>query len=87
MRSNLCTHKFSNILFQEEAVKTKRLQSVGELPLLVPTTTNVHGRQSIVAVNTSDAQDVEEGTPVPAISVVESSANKSPVNASSSECI
>lgn len=67
----------------EEAVKTKRLQSVGELPLLVPTTTNVHGRQSIVAVNTSDAQDVEEGTPVPAISVVESSANKSPVNASS----
>ncbi|XP_043251916.1 1-phosphatidylinositol 4,5-bisphosphate phosphodiesterase classes I and II [Colletes gigas] len=67
----------------EETIKTKRLQSVGELPMLVPTSTNVHGRPSIAGVNTSDAQDAEEGTPAPAVPAVDSSANKSPVNASS----
>ncbi|XP_076672330.1 phospholipase C at 21C isoform X2 [Andrena cerasifolii] len=69
----------------EEAVKTKRLQSVGELPALVLTSTNVHGRPSIAGVNTSDVQDTEDKSPAPPAPVVESSTNKSPVNASGSE--
>ncbi|XP_031845635.1 phospholipase C at 21C isoform X2 [Nomia melanderi] len=67
----------------EEAVKTKRLQSVGELPALIPPSANLHGRPSIAGVNASDTQDNEEGTPVPAAPVADTSANKSPINASS----
>ncbi|KZC09772.1 PREDICTED: 1-phosphatidylinositol 4,5-bisphosphate phosphodiesterase classes I and II [Dufourea novaeangliae] len=68
----------------EETVKTKRLQSVGELPTLVPASTNVHGRPSIAGVNTSDTQDNEDGTPATPAPVVDTSMNKSPLNASSS---
>ncbi|XP_076239602.1 phospholipase C at 21C isoform X1 [Calliopsis andreniformis] len=68
----------------EETVKAKRLQSVGELPALDPTTTVVHGRPSIGGVNTSDTQDTEDKTPAPPIPVVDSSTNKSPVNANAS---
>ncbi|XP_076296651.1 phospholipase C at 21C isoform X1 [Lasioglossum baleicum] len=67
----------------EETVKAKRLQSVCELPALVPTNTSGHGRPSIAAVNASDTQDTEEGSATPAAAIVESSVNKSPINASS----
>lgn len=66
-------------------MKAKRLQSVGELPGLVPTTAAVHGRPSIAGVNTSDTQEAEDKTPPPPTPVVESSANKSPVNAGCGE--
>ncbi|CAK9795098.1 1-phosphatidylinositol 4,5-bisphosphate phosphodiesterase classes I and II [Anthophora quadrimaculata] len=66
----------------EETVKTKRLQSVGELPTLAPTTTNVHGRPSIAGINTSDTQESDDGPPAPSIQVIDPSTNKSPVNVS-----
>ncbi|XP_012152849.1 phospholipase C at 21C isoform X2 [Megachile rotundata] len=66
----------------EESVKTKRLQSVGELPTPVPTTGSVHGRPSIAATNTSDTLEAEEGIPAPPVQVVEASTNKSPINVS-----
>ncbi|XP_076766451.1 phospholipase C at 21C isoform X3 [Xylocopa sonorina] len=66
----------------EETVKTKRLQSVGELPTLAPATANVHGRPSIAGINKSDTQDNEDGTPTPPVQVVDASTNKSPVNVS-----
>ncbi|XP_017756521.1 PREDICTED: 1-phosphatidylinositol 4,5-bisphosphate phosphodiesterase classes I and II [Eufriesea mexicana] len=66
----------------EEIIKTKRLQSVGELPTLAPATTNIHGRPSIAGLNTPDTQDNEDGTPASTVQVVDASANKSPVNVS-----
>ncbi|CAK9830241.1 1-phosphatidylinositol 4,5-bisphosphate phosphodiesterase classes I and II [Anthophora retusa] len=66
----------------EETVKTKRLQSVGELPTLAPTTTNVHGRPSIAGINTSDTQESDDGPPAPPVQVIDPSTNKSPVNVS-----
>ncbi|XP_050478821.1 1-phosphatidylinositol 4,5-bisphosphate phosphodiesterase classes I and II isoform X2 [Bombus huntii] len=66
----------------EEIVKTKRLQSVGELPTLTPTSTNVHGRPSVAGINTSDSQDNEHGTSTPTVQAVDASTNKSPVNVS-----
>ncbi|XP_076227127.1 phospholipase C at 21C isoform X4 [Nomia melanderi] len=77
-----CSEELSEEI-DEEAVKTKRLQSVGELPALIPPSANLHGRPSIAGVNASDTQDNEEGTPVPAAPVADTSANKSPINASS----
>ncbi|OAD62421.1 1-phosphatidylinositol 4,5-bisphosphate phosphodiesterase classes I and II [Eufriesea mexicana] len=69
----------------EEIIKTKRLQSVGELPTLAPATTNIHGRPSIAGLNTPDTQDNEDGTPASTVQVVDASANKSPVNVSGSD--
>ncbi|XP_061930206.1 1-phosphatidylinositol 4,5-bisphosphate phosphodiesterase classes I and II isoform X4 [Apis cerana] len=69
----------------EETVKTKRLQSVGELPPLVPPSTNIHGRPSIAGINMSDTQDNEEGTPTSTVQVVDASTNKSSVNISVSD--
>ncbi|KOC63504.1 1-phosphatidylinositol 4,5-bisphosphate phosphodiesterase classes I and II [Habropoda laboriosa] len=66
----------------EETVKTKRLQSVGELPTLAPTTTTVHGRPSIAGINISDTQESEDGPPAPPVQVIDASTNKSPVNVS-----
>ncbi|XP_034173659.1 phospholipase C at 21C isoform X1 [Osmia lignaria lignaria] len=66
----------------EETVKTKRLQSVGELPTPISTSSNVHGRPSIATTNTSETQDADDGTPAPPVQVVEASSNKSPINAS-----
>lgn len=59
---------------------------MGELPALVLTSTNVHGRPSIAGVNTSDVQDTEDKSPAPPAPVVDSSTNKSPVNAGGGEC-
>lgn len=64
----------------EETVKTKRLQSVGELPPLVPPSTNIHGRPSIAGINMSETQDNEDGTPTSTVQVVDASTNKSSVN-------
>ncbi|XP_006621952.1 1-phosphatidylinositol 4,5-bisphosphate phosphodiesterase classes I and II isoform X1 [Apis dorsata] len=66
----------------EETVKTKRLQSVGELSPLVPPSTNIHGRPSIAGINMSDTQDNEDGTPTSTVQVVDASTNKSSVNIS-----
>ncbi|XP_017877981.1 1-phosphatidylinositol 4,5-bisphosphate phosphodiesterase classes I and II isoform X2 [Ceratina calcarata] len=62
----------------------KRLQSMGELPMLAPASTNVHGRPSITGgITAQDTQDNEDGTPAPPVQqVVEASTNKSPVNVS-----
>ncbi|XP_006567289.1 1-phosphatidylinositol 4,5-bisphosphate phosphodiesterase classes I and II isoform X3 [Apis mellifera] len=60
----------------EETVKTKRLQSVGELPPLVPPSTNIHGRPSIAGINMSETQDNEDGTPTSTVQVVDASTNK-----------
>lgn len=73
-------------MLQEETVKTKRLQSVGELPTPISTSSNVHGRPSIATTNTSETQDADDGTPAPPVQVVEASTNKSPINASGSTC-
>ncbi|XP_035723620.1 1-phosphatidylinositol 4,5-bisphosphate phosphodiesterase classes I and II-like isoform X2 [Vespa mandarinia] len=67
----------------EETVKTKRVQSVGELPGLQPTTSSTHGRPSIIGINTSETPEVEDNAPSPVVQFVDASANKSPVNASS----
>ncbi|KAF7386290.1 hypothetical protein HZH68_013422 [Vespula germanica] len=69
----------------EETVKTKRVQSVGELPVLQPTTSSTHGRPSIIGINTSETPEVEDNAPSPVVQFVDASANKSPVNASTSE--
>ncbi|KAI4489453.1 hypothetical protein M0802_011125 [Mischocyttarus mexicanus] len=69
----------------EETVKTKRLQSVGELPGLQPAaSSSTHGRPSIIGINTSETPEVEDNVPSPVVQFVETTANKSPVNASSS---
>lgn len=71
---------------QEEVVKAKRMQSMGELPGLVPPSSSLHSRPSIGGLGSSDTVDVEDDTPSPAVQTVETSINKSPVNASNSEC-
>ncbi|KAL2751268.1 hypothetical protein V1477_000426 [Vespula maculifrons] len=67
----------------EETVKTKRVQSVGELPVPQPATSSTHGRPSIIGINTSETPEVEDNAPSPVVQFVDASANKSPVNASS----
>ncbi|XP_025268130.1 1-phosphatidylinositol 4,5-bisphosphate phosphodiesterase classes I and II isoform X2 [Camponotus floridanus] len=66
---------------EEEVVKTKRMQSIGELPSLLPPS-SLHSRPSIGGLGSSDTVDVEDDTPSPAVQAVDTSINKSPVNAS-----
>ncbi|XP_014607192.1 PREDICTED: 1-phosphatidylinositol 4,5-bisphosphate phosphodiesterase classes I and II isoform X2 [Polistes canadensis] len=69
---------------EEETGKTKRLQSVGELPGLQPAaSSSTHSRPSIIGINTSEIPEVEDNAPSPVVQFVEATANKSPVNASS----
>lgn len=75
------------LFLQEEVKTTKRLQSIGELPSLLPTSSSLHGRPSIAGLGSSDTVDVDDDTPCSAFqSSVDTSINKSPVNASNSEC-
>ncbi|XP_018054109.1 PREDICTED: 1-phosphatidylinositol 4,5-bisphosphate phosphodiesterase classes I and II isoform X1 [Atta colombica] len=67
---------------EEEVVKAKRLQSIGELPSLLPTSSSLHSRPSIGGLGSSDTVDVDDDTPCPAVQPVDTSINKSPVNAS-----
>ena len=71
---------------QDEAGKSKRVQSIGELPGLAPTVGSPHGRPSIGAINTSDSQELEDGVASLTVNVADASSNKSPLNASTSEC-
>ncbi|XP_015173186.1 PREDICTED: 1-phosphatidylinositol 4,5-bisphosphate phosphodiesterase classes I and II isoform X2 [Polistes dominula] len=69
---------------EEETGKTKRLQSVGELPGLQPAaSSSTHGRPSIIGINTAETPEVEDNAPSPVVQFVDATANKSPVNASS----
>ncbi|KAL0109390.1 hypothetical protein PUN28_014453 [Cardiocondyla obscurior] len=69
---------------EEEVVKAKRLQSVGELPGLLPTSSSLHGRPSIGGLGSSDTVDVDDGdTSCTAVQPVDTSISKSPLNASS----
>ncbi|RLU22284.1 hypothetical protein DMN91_004562 [Ooceraea biroi] len=68
----------------EEVVKTKRMQSIGELPsTLLPTSTSLHGRPSIAGLSSSETMDLEDDVPFSAVQSVDTSLNKSPINASS----
>lgn len=73
------------LFLQEEVVKTKRMQSIGEVPSLLPTPSSLHSRPSIGGLGSSDTVDVEDDIPSPAVQAVDTSINKSPVNASNSE--
>ncbi|XP_012521889.1 1-phosphatidylinositol 4,5-bisphosphate phosphodiesterase classes I and II isoform X1 [Monomorium pharaonis] len=66
----------------EEVVKAKRLQSIGELPSLLPTSSSLHGRPSIAGLGSSDTVDIDDDTPCSSVQTVDASINKSPVNAS-----
>ncbi|KMR05229.1 1-phosphatidylinositol- -bisphosphate phosphodiesterase classes i and ii, partial [Lasius niger] len=66
----------------EEVVKTKRMQSIGEVQSLLPTPSSLHSRPSIGGLGSSDTVDVEDDIPSPALQAVDTSINKSPVNAS-----
>lgn len=70
---------------QDETVKVKRLQSIGELLGLLPASSSLHGRPSIAALGSSDTVDVEDSA-VLTPTVTDTSINKSPINASNSEC-
>ncbi|XP_012521905.1 1-phosphatidylinositol 4,5-bisphosphate phosphodiesterase classes I and II isoform X3 [Monomorium pharaonis] len=67
---------------EEEVVKAKRLQSIGELPSLLPTSSSLHGRPSIAGLGSSDTVDIDDDTPCSSVQTVDASINKSPVNAS-----
>lgn len=78
---------FTHARTQDETVKAKRLQSMGELPGLLPASSSLHGRPSIAALGSSDTVDVDDAAaPTPAVQVADTSISKSPVNASNSEC-
>lgn len=70
---------------QDETVKAKRLQSMGELPGLLPPSSSLHGRPSIAALGSSDTVDVDDSA-VLTPTVTDTSISKSPINASNSEC-
>jgi len=72
------------MLFLQEEVKAKRLQSMGELPGLLPTSSS-YSRPSNAGLSSSDTVDVDDDTSSPAVQPVDT-INKSPVNASNSEC-
>lgn len=74
------------LFLQEEVTKAKRLQSIGELPALLPTPSSLHSRPSIAGLGSSDTVDVDDDIPCPAVQPSDTSINKSPVNASNSEC-
>ena len=63
------------------------MQSIGEVPVgLLPSTGSPHGRPSIGAINAAESQDVEDGVACPMTTpLIDTSANKSPINASSSK--
>jgi len=65
-------------------VKTKRMQSIGELPTLLSTSTSLHSRPSIAGLS-SDTIDADDDIPCSAIQPVDTSLNKSPINASNSD--
>ncbi|XP_016837746.1 1-phosphatidylinositol 4,5-bisphosphate phosphodiesterase classes I and II isoform X1 [Nasonia vitripennis] len=68
----------------DEAGKSKRVQSIGELPGLVPSTGSPHSRPSISAINASESQELEDGVASLMVNPADASSNKSPLNASSS---
>ncbi|XP_072766140.1 1-phosphatidylinositol 4,5-bisphosphate phosphodiesterase classes I and II isoform X2 [Anoplolepis gracilipes] len=68
--------------YEEEVVKAKRMQSMGEVQSLLPTSSSLHSRPSIGGLGSSDTMDVEDDIPSPAVQAVDTSINKSPVNAS-----
>jgi len=73
------------MLFLQEEIKAKRLQSMGELPGLLPTSSSLYSRPSNAGLSSSDTVDVDDDTSSPAVQPVDT-INKSPVNASNSEC-
>lgn len=65
----------------EEVVKAKRMQSIGELPGLLPTSTSLHGRPSIAGLSSTDTIDADDAdVPCHTFQSVEMSLNKSPIN-------
>lgn len=74
-----------SLFHQDDAGKSKRVQSIGELPGLVPSTGSPHPRPSISAINASESQELEDGVASLSVNVADASSNKSPLNASSSE--
>lgn len=71
---------------QEEVVKAKRMQSIGELPGLLPTSTSLHGRPSIAGLSSTDTIDADDAdVPCHTFQSVEMSLNKSPINVGNSE--
>ncbi|XP_012270478.1 1-phosphatidylinositol 4,5-bisphosphate phosphodiesterase classes I and II isoform X2 [Orussus abietinus] len=64
----------------DETVKTKRMQSSGELPGLIPTVGSPHGRPSVAEINISETPEGEDGITGSSVQLLDSSANKSPVN-------
>lgn len=66
-------------------MKTKRMQSIGELPGLLPTSTSLHSRPSIAGLSSSDTIDADDDVSCSAVQSADTSLNKSPVNVSSSE--
>ncbi|XP_025162250.1 1-phosphatidylinositol 4,5-bisphosphate phosphodiesterase classes I and II isoform X2 [Harpegnathos saltator] len=66
----------------DETVKAKRLQSMGELPGLVPVSSSLHGRPSIAGLCSSETIDMEDVAPTSSVQVADTSISKSPVNAS-----
>ncbi|XP_014229604.1 1-phosphatidylinositol 4,5-bisphosphate phosphodiesterase classes I and II isoform X1 [Trichogramma pretiosum] len=68
------------------AKSTQRVRSIGELPTnLAPSSIgSPHGRPSIGAINSADSQELEDGVSALAVTVVDGSSNKSPLNASTS---
>ncbi|XP_058792167.1 1-phosphatidylinositol 4,5-bisphosphate phosphodiesterase classes I and II isoform X2 [Phymastichus coffea] len=68
----------------DESSKSKRHQSIGELPGLIPSTGSPQGRPSIGAINTSDSQEIEDGGTSLTVNIADASSNKSPLNASMS---
>lgn len=77
----------SVLLLQEEVAKVKRLQSVGELPGLLPVSTSLHSRPSIGGLCSSDTIDADDGTaPYPVVQLADTLISKSPVNVSNGKC-
>ncbi|CAB0043893.1 unnamed protein product [Trichogramma brassicae] len=68
------------------AKSTQRVRSIGELSTnLAPSSIgSPHGRPSIGAINSADSQELEDGVSALAVTVVDGSSNKSPLNASTS---
>jgi len=66
-------------------VKTKRMQSIGEVPTFLSTSTSLHGRPSIAGLSSSDTIDADDDIPCSSIQSIDTSVNKSPVNASNSD--
>lgn len=69
-------------------MKPKRMQSIGEMPAnLLQALGTSHARPSISAITSAESQEVDDSVvfSVTTSSVVDSSASKSPINASSSE--